>query len=148
RLMGDLSLHPDAKRGFRASARGQRSVLDQSQRVGDVGPSRRELRAQQTRHFAGEPVIGKKKVVRKAFAPREVQDAYSEGGDFVVEGVLVQGPPGRQIDHRGQRRERFHPGVVRRLLAGEDVGRDAAVAERGADVATVYVQSAVRVLAQ
>ena len=148
RLLRDLTFHANTKRGLRAGSGRQGPVLDQSKRVRDVGPSPGQLRPEQARDLAGQPVVREEKVVGDAFTLREIHDLDGERRHLVVERVLVQPASGRQVDHSRQRGEVFDNGVLGRLLAGEDIGRDTSVAERAGDLAHVDVQAAVCVLAQ
>ena len=147
-LLRDLSLNPDAQRRFRSSARGQGPVLDQSKRVRDVRPPAGQVWPQEAGYLTREPVVREQEVIRDAFAFSKIEDLRGEGRHLVVQRVLIQPPSGGQIDHPGQLGQGLDRRVVRRLLAGEDVGRDAPVAEGGGDLVDVDVEAAVRVLTQ
>ena len=147
-LLRDLPLDADADVRLGPCTPRQGAVLDEAERVGDVRPARREPGAQKARDFARQPVVREEKVVRRPLVAGEICDSPGERGHLSVEGVLVQAGAGREIDHAREGGEALHLRLVRRLPAGEDVGGDAAVAERGRDLMDVDIESAVGVLAQ
>ena len=148
RLLRNLGFDPDSHRRLRPRAGRQAPVLHEAEGVGDMCPAGGKLRSQQASNLAREPVVGEQEVVLNVVLGGERGHFGSEGWDLVEEGVFVQVPAGRQVDHSRQRREGLLRRVVGRLEAGEHVGGDPAVAESVADFADVDVEAAVGVLAQ
>src|SRR2546421_5397546 len=102
---------------------------------------------QQRGDFAGQPVVGEKKVIAHGLAVGEIEDLVGERRHLVVQRVLVQLTSRRQVDDARVGRQRFESRVAR-STPGEDVGGDAALAESGAHLPYVYVEPAVRALAE
>src|ERR1700738_1429656 len=83
--------------------------------------------------------------------PLDLREVCHLGGEcrrLLDEGVLVQTLAGREVDDPRQRCQVFDGGVVPRLQPGEYIGGYPAVAEGAADLAHVYVEASVGVLAQ
>ncbi len=97
-MLRDLAFHANPQGGLGASAARERSILDQAEGVRGVRPGHSHLLAQQARDLARQPVVRIEHVVAEVLALGKRPDPGGKTRNLVVERVLVQAAPGRQID--------------------------------------------------
>src|SRR5450759_4087979 len=102
RLLRKLTLDANTQLGFRSGAGRERAVLHESERVGDVSPTGREVWPEQASNLAREPVVRVKEVVCDLLAGRELRDLCGERWHLAIQGVLVKPVARGEVDHPRQ----------------------------------------------